>query len=63
MNKTITLIIGIFAVINLIYSFFGNSEYSNIFGFEVNIWIYRLIWGILAIGILYGYSKKRNSVK
>ena len=58
MNKTVTLIIGIIAAINVIYSFFGNSNSEQIFGFEMNIWIYRLIWSILAIIILYDYKKK-----
>jgi len=63
MSKTITLIVGILAVANVIYSFFGNSESDQIFGFEMNIWIYRLIWSLLALGIFYDYTKKNKISK
>ena len=63
MNKTVTLIIGILAVVNVIYSFFGNSDSEQIFGIEMNIWIYRLIWSVLAIGVFYDYNKKIKSEK
>ena len=63
MSKTITLIVGILAVVNVIYSFFGNSESDQMFGFEMNIWIYRIIWSLLAVGIFYDYSKKKKISK
>ena len=63
MNKNITLIAGIIAVAYVIYSFFGNSEYADIFGFEVNIWTFRLFWSVLAVGILYSYYKKRKAME
>ena len=63
MNKTVTLIVGLIAVAYVIYSFFGNSESQQIFGFEMNIWIYRLIWSLLALGIFYSYSKKMKISK
>jgi hypothetical protein len=63
MNKNITLIAGIIAVAYVIYSFFGNSEYADIFGFEVNIWMFRLFWSVLAVGILYSYYKKRKAME
>ncbi len=60
MNKTVSLVIGILAVINVAYSFSSNSDTQSIFGFEMNIWVYRLIWSFMAIVILYGYYKKRT---
>ncbi|GGG58002.1 hypothetical protein GCM10010976_31050 [Bizionia arctica] len=60
MRKTVNLIIGILALGIVFYSFLGNSEYTSIFGFELNIWIYRLIWSVVAILIFYEYSKKKK---
>ena len=60
MKSKINLIIGIMAAINVVYSFFGNSSYSKIFGFELNIWTYRAIWAILAFILLSDYIKKRK---
>ena len=55
MNRKLSLIIGILAAANVVYSFFRNSDHSTIFGIELNIWVYRLIWSFLAFTILYKY--------
>ena len=60
MNKTVSLIIGIYAISNIVYSFWNNSTTENMFGIEMNIWIYRLIWSVIATILLYGYYKQRN---
>ncbi|WP_452230895.1 MULTISPECIES: hypothetical protein [unclassified Lacinutrix] len=61
MNRTLSLIIGILAVANVIYSFFSNLEHATIFGMELNIWVYRLIWSFLAVTILYKYFKENKA--
>ena len=60
MNKIISLIIGIMAILNIIDSFWSNPSTETMFSIEMNIWIYRLIWSIIAIILLYDYYKKRN---
>lgn len=57
---TFNLIVGIFAVLTIIYSFFSTESTTNIFMFEVNIWIYRLVWAIIAAGCFYDHFKKTN---
>lgn len=61
MNRTILLLVGIIAVSNVVYSFFVNSLKASFFAFEINIWVYRLIWSLLAVGILYSYAKKKKA--
>ena len=61
MRKVLVLILGLLAVLTVIYSFWENAATDYIFGFEVNIWIYRLFWSLLAIGILSGYFKRKKS--
>lgn len=56
-NKIFSLILGILAAGNVIYSFFGNDTTGKIFTFEMNIWIYRLIWLGAAVGFLLEYLK------
>lgn len=63
MSKIVTLIVVIIAVANVIYSFFGNSDTEQIFGFEMNIWIYRIIWIVIGIGVSYDYFKKNKTLK
>ncbi|MBD0777983.1 hypothetical protein HPE56_09270 [Maribacter sp. ANRC-HE7] len=60
MKKYLSLIMGILALGAVIYSFIGNAPTSKIIGMEVNIWVYRLFWCILAIGLLSGYWKMKN---
>ena len=57
--KYLSLILGILAIANVMYTFLGNTAATpGIFGFEVPIWFYRLFWGILAIGCFYDYYRK-----
>lgn len=58
--KYLSLVLGILAIANVIYTFFGDNLTTAIFGFEVGIWAYRLFWGILAIGCIYDYMRKSN---
>ena len=60
MNKTLNLIIGIIAVANVIYSFWGNQESASIFGFSINIWLYRAIWVFIAAVSLNSYYRARK---
>ena len=63
MNKNLTIIGIILCLSNVVYSFFGNLESDQVFGIEMNIWIYRLIWTVFAVGIFYEYYKKTKKVK
>jgi hypothetical protein len=63
MKGKLSLIIGILAIANLVYSFFSTSNHSSIFGMELNIWVYRLIWSFLAVSILYKYFKENKAKK
>jgi len=60
MNKTLNLIVGIIAVANVIYSFWGSGENASILGFSMNIWLYRAIWTLIAVSSLYHYFKARK---
>mgnify|MGYP007105800272 CR=1 FL=1 len=60
MSKIVNVIIVIIAVANVVYSFWKYSDSISFFGFEVNIWVYRLFWSLIAIGIFYDYSKKKK---
>ncbi len=61
MNKiSFNLIVGILALISVIYSFFGNSSEASILMFDVNIWVYRLFWTVITAGCLYDYSKEKK---
>jgi hypothetical protein len=59
MKKNINVFVRMLALTLLIYSFIKNSPSESLFGFEINIWFYRLFWGIIAIfSIIYHYKTK-----
>ncbi|WP_343486199.1 hypothetical protein [Allomuricauda sp. d1] len=57
--KYLNLVVGILALINVVYTFFSESETSTFFGMEISIWLYRLIWLILAALCFYGYYTRK----
>jgi len=60
--RNLNVFVLIFAFTIIIYSFIKNPISERIFGFEVNIWIYRLIWGIiLALSILEQFKIIRTN--
>lgn len=59
MKNIWSIIIGILAIINIIYSFWNATTIESIFGIEMNIWVYRLIWSVITIASLYDYYKKK----
>ena len=57
MKKTISLIIGIIAIALVIYNFIKNPINSHILGFEINVWIYRIFWGLIGFASIYDFMK------
>ena len=48
MKKLFNVFVWILALTLIIYSFIKNPTSESVLGIEVNIWIYRLFWGIIA---------------
>ena len=63
MNKIASILIGIIAIGNVIYSFWKYSDSTDFFGFEVNVWIYRIFWSLIAIGMFYDKFNKKKVIK
>lgn len=63
MRKTMSIIGMGIALASIIYSFFAMGDTGHIFGFEINIWTYRLIWLALFGVILNGYLKESKKSK
>ncbi|KAA2217237.1 MULTISPECIES: hypothetical protein [Maribacter] len=57
MRKTILIIGMAIAILTVVYSFFGMGDTGQFFGFEVHIWVYRLIWTGLFVLVLFDYLK------
>ncbi|MDO6471669.1 hypothetical protein [Maribacter sp. 1_MG-2023] len=61
MRKTLSIIGMILALITIAYSFWGMGDTGRFFGYEMDIWMYRLIWFALFGVILNGYLKERKN--
>ena len=62
--RKFNLILGIYFAFQLIWSiFFDKSSTDKILWFELNIWIVRLIWAVIATGLIYGYFKNKKPKK
>jgi|TARA_R110000822_G_scaffold217711_3_gene352235 hypothetical protein len=59
-NKNWDLVFVIIGILNIAFSFAGNNTIEVIFGFEINIWTYRTIWGFIAVGSFLSYRKKKK---
>ena len=61
MNKNFwNLAIGIIAIINIGYTFIKPTATERFFGIEVDIWIYRLIWLVVAFFSINQYLKLKK---
>lgn len=63
MKKNFYLIVGIFALANVIGSFISNKETDQFLWIEMNIRYYRLIWALAAFFILANYVVLRKAEK
>jgi hypothetical protein len=59
-NKKWDLVFVIIGILNIVFSFAGNNTIEVIFGFDLNVWTYRTIWGFIAAGSFLSYRKKKK---
>lgn len=60
MRKVFSIIGMVTALIEIVYSFFTTSDTGEFFGFEMNIWFFRLLWVALFGIMLNGYLKEKR---
>lgn len=63
MFKYLPLVLGIAFGLIVIFSFTGGATIGQIFGFEINIWTFRLFWTILSVGSIYDFIKRSKKEK
>jgi hypothetical protein len=62
--RKFNLIIVIYFAFQLIWSiFFDKSSTDKILWIDLNIWIVRLIWAVIAAVLIYGYFKNEKPKK
>lgn len=48
----------VIAIIEIAYSFVGDSDTGQFFGIDMNIWLFRLLWLALFGVVFNGYLKE-----
>ncbi|MEP2280293.1 hypothetical protein [Maribacter sp.] len=62
MKKSTIAIIGMtIAVVTIVSTFIKDNDAGTLFGYEIDIWMYRLIWLALFGVILNGYLQERKN--
>jgi amino acid transporter len=59
-NKNLNLFIVAFAVITTIASFVENKSTTDLFGFEVNSWLVRILWLLIGLVSYKRYKDKKE---
>jgi hypothetical protein len=60
-NNRWNLVWGVIGVCIIIISFVNNHSYEVVFGYELNIWVYRGIWAAISGASLFSYFKRRKA--
>jgi len=57
MWKYINLLLGVLFIYRIVQSFIHDVDKEYIFGIEMNVWLYRIIYSIIAGMVLYSSYK------
>ena len=63
MNKIASILVVLLALSNVVYSFWTNPDSERFFGFEINTWLYRLVWVLLGLGIAYNVFNNKKATQ
>lgn len=60
MKKYWNLVFGVLGIIIISNTFLKDLSVKEVFGFEINIWVYRAIWILITISSLYDFFVKQK---
>lgn len=63
MKKYVSLILASIIILDVIVSFVKDKGVENVFGIEMDIWVYRFLWSLLAFLLIKGYLKELKKEK
>lgn len=62
MRKYLNILFGVIATGIIIYTFVAQGARYDIFGIEMSVWIYRMIWVLIAVSSFYrAFSVGKNA--
>ena len=63
MNKYVSLVLSLIIFADVIMSFVNDKEIENVFGFEMNVWLYRFLWFLLAFLLAKSFVQRHKEDK
>lgn len=63
MKKYLSLILAIIVGLDVFMSFVRGQETENVFGIEINVWVYRFLWSGLAFLLARGFLQELKKNK
>ena len=63
MRKYLNLVLAVIVGLDVFMSFVRDQEVEVVFGIEINVWLYRLLWGLLSILLLKGFIQELQKEK
>lgn len=63
MNKYVSLVLAVIIAADVVMSFINDKAVENVFGIEMNVWVYRFLWSALAFFLVKGYLKQSKIEK
>lgn len=63
MKKYLSLILAIIVGLDVFMSFVRNQDTENVFGIEINVWVYRFLWSGLAFLLARGFLQELKKDK
>ena len=63
MKRYVGLILAIIITIDVVMSFVNAKEVENVFGIEMNVWVYRFLWSLLAFLLARGFVQEMKKEK
>ncbi|GEQ85335.1 hypothetical protein ULMS_08430 [Patiriisocius marinistellae] len=64
MDKILSFLLIVVGLYKVIYSFIENLTVGTLFGSEINIWLYRLLWfSVIVFGVISVIKKFKQQSK
>ena len=63
MKRYVGLILALIISADVVMSFVNDKEVENVFGIEMNVWVYRFLWSLLAFLLARGFVKEMRKEK
>ncbi len=63
MNKYVSLILSVIIIADVVMSFVNDKGVENVFGIEMNVWVYRFLWSGLAFLLAKSFVKEIKKEK